>query len=109
MGACAIVLGVALALTSSAATIPVFISGAVAGLIGLVDLSNRKFGHRPFRDELVDARIAGSLLGILLLTVLAAARLVFDQGRSTWFLLLPVLPLGTWLVVRTTRERRRSG
>ena len=98
---------VALAVTGSAQTVPVFIAGAVAGLIGLLELLSQRFDHRPFRDSPADPRVARSLVRLLVLTSGASAQQVFDQGRSAWLLLLPMLPLGAWLFVRTMPQRRR--
>jgi hypothetical protein len=107
IGVSAVMAAVPLAVIGSGQTVPVFIAGAVAGLIGLLELLSQRFDHRPFRDQPADPRLARSLLRLLVLTSGASAQLVFDQGHPAYYLLLPMLPLGAWLFVRTMPQRRR--
>jgi hypothetical protein len=106
IGTCAVMVSVALAVTGSAQTLPVFIGGSVAGLIGLFEVLSQRFDHRPFRDQPADPRVARFLIRLLVLTSGGSVQLVFDQGRSAWYLLLPMLPLGAWLFVRTMPQQR---
>ena len=107
VGTGAVMVSVALAVTGSAQTVPVFIGGSVAGLIGLFELLSQRFDHRPFRDQPADPRLARFLIRLLVLTSGGSVQLVFDQGRSAWYLLLPMLPLGALLFVRTMPQGRR--
>jgi hypothetical protein len=106
IGVCTVMVAVPLALTGSAQTVPVFIAGSVVGLIGLLELLSQTFDHRPFHEQPADPRLARYLLRLMVLTSGASAQLVFDQGGSAYYLLLPMLPLAGWLFVRTMPHRR---
>jgi hypothetical protein len=65
--------------------------------------------NRGLRDAFVDRRFGRGLAGILMLTVLMAAQMVFERGDSPWVLLVPVAPLACWVMLRAMRGAGRHG